>query len=258
MSKPRVNHLLVSSVLTGISDPRTYDRLSGFITSNKDLVLQLVSYTCVFLCELIKIYPKLKKLVNNYLYRLNLVKTRVETPQELTQSQQVAAKRLNSIYGYIVDIRIADNIFGLIPYIAELLRDYSSVKKLRSIDSWEKLDKFSTFFFFGNYTWLENLAFLLSHDFLPSDFDFFLLPAQKRDKSLTPSDWYYVYSCQLWCAWNVIEFLKQAKNHTYNFNLMCDVVLSYHWALPTGFLSRPTFAVIGFLNAVVKFKKRLH
>jgi hypothetical protein len=252
----RTKTLLFTSVLHKASSPKTYSTLSSFLTNNKDTVLELIGYSAVFLCELIKKYPKLKHWIQKLLYRLKLVNGVPKEPQSLTRAQEQLSNTLNSIYGYVADIRIAENIFGIFPYISEFLSDYNSWKKIRSIDSWEKLDKFATFFLFGNYTWLENLGFILSHDFLPNSFDYFVLPWDKRNKSLSSSDWYYVYSCQLWFLWNLIANLKTLGTGL-DFNLLCNLVLSYHWASPTGFLDRATFATIGFLNAVTKFKQTL-
>lgn len=242
---------------TLLLSPSTYDSLGAFLATNKDTVLALIGYSSVFICELIKNYPKLKHLIQKLLYRLRLIKVVPKDPQPLSEKQQHVAKTLNSIYGYIADIRIAENLFGIIPYVSEFLTDYNTWKKIRSIDSWSKLDKFASFFLFGNYTWLENLGFLLSHDFLPNSFNYFVLPQHKKDHSLSSSDWYYVYSCQLWFLWNVIANVKNWRRGSVDFNLLCNLVLSYHWALPTGFLDRPTFATIGFFNAVTNFKKTL-
>lgn len=241
---------------SALGSPRTYDALAVYLARNKDTVLELISYSSVFVCELIRNWPKLEHIVQRLLYRLRLVKSLPKDPAPLTPKQEYLAGVFNSIYGYIVDIRIAENIFGIFPYVSEFLSNYSSWKKIRSVDSWEKLDKFASFFLFGNYTWLENLGFLTSHGFVPDSFNYFVLPWHKTGTGISTSDWYYVYSCQLWFLWNLIANVKSLKSGL-DFNLLCNLVLSYHWALPQGFLDRPSFAMIGFLNAVTKVKKTL-
>lgn len=254
-----IRRIALTRVLTQAGNPATWSRLDAFLKAHHDDVLGLISYTSVLICELIKNFPKIKHLLHKLLYRLRLVrKPAPATPEPLSQRAQNIAETFNGIYGYIVDIRIAQGIFYIVPYIAQFLTDYNTPSKLKTaFSSWQGVDNFLTFFLFGNYQWLENLAFILSHDFLPADTDLFLLEKHKKDKSLSASDWYYVYSCALWCAWNVIANLKLLRKGQVDFNLLCDLILSYHWALPAGFLDRPTFAIVGFLNTVTRFKDLL-
>lgn len=245
-----------------LTNPAVYDRINDFITNNKDSVFDIIQYSAVLISEIIRNYPKLKHLLKQLLFRLNLLKkpktgqNTEEKAEELTETQQYYVTVFRSIYGYISDIRIAQGIFAIFPYISTFLKDYNSFKKLQNVNSKDKLYDFLTWGLFAIYTVYENLGFLLSHDFIHDNFNYLLLPHHKKDKSLSSSDWYYVYSCRFWFVWNVIEALKDLKRGV-PINLLCDIILSYHWSTTTGALGKPSFAIIGFINSFTKFRKKL-
>lgn len=244
-----------------LSNPLVYDKINDFITNNKDSVFDIVQYSAILTSEIIRNYPKLKHLVRKLLFRFNLIKVKNnekvdDQEPQLTETQQYYSTVFRSMYGYISDIRIAQGIFAIFPYISTFLKDYNSLEKLKSINTKDKLFDFTTWAIFAIYTVFENLGFLLSHDFIHDNFNHLLLPQHRKDKSLSSSDWYYVYSCRFWCLWNAIEVLKDLKNGV-QFNLLCDLVLSYHWSTTTGALDKTSFAIIGFANSFTKFRRLL-
>lgn len=242
-----------------LGNPLVYDRINDFINNNKDSVFDIIQYSAVLISEIIRNYPKVKHIIKQLLFRLKLVKGKPidnEKVDELSENQKYYSQVFRSMYGYISDIRIAQGIFAIFPYISTFLKDYNSVKKLRAINTKDKLYDFLTFALFAIYTVFENLGFLLSHDFIHDNFNYLLLPHHKKDKSLSSSDWYYVYSCRFWFIWNAIEALKDLKNGI-GINLLCDLILSYHWSTTTGALDKTSFAIIGFINSFTKFKRKL-
>jgi len=264
INSPYASILNWASVL---SNPEVYDRIDNFISNNKDSVFDIIQYSSVLISEIIRNYPKIKYIIKQLLFRLKLfmAKSTGRTNEKNQESikeessseiQQYYAQVFNSIYGYISDIRIAQGIFAIFSYISTFLKDYNSIKKLRNINSKDKLYDFITFALFASYTVFENLGFLLSHGFIHDNFNHLLLPQHKSDKSLSSSDWYYVYSCRFWFLWNAIEVVKDLKSGV-PFNLLCDLVLSYHWSTTAGALDKTSFALIGFLNSFTKFKRKL-
>lgn len=244
-----------------LSSPSSYKLLNDYLTENRDTALCFIGYSANFIAFLISKYPILKNKLLRLLFVLKLVsKEKLKQSTELSERSKERIKSLKKLYSYISDIRIAQNIFGLVPFLQDFFQNYNSVKKLKqSFASIDKANDLYNFLVWSSCVFYENLGFLTGHGFLISDkFNYFIFSRDLKDKDLSNSDWYYIYSCRIWCFFNLFDILNCIKNRQQlSLSIITDLILSIHWSLKEGLLSSDEFAVIGFINATNKLKKSI-
>lgn len=243
-----------------ITDYKSYERLSSFISNNQDSVLALISYSSALIAEIIKNFPKFKLILYKILFRLKLI-SKPTGEFRLSETQEYYYDFCRRLYGYIVDIRIAACVFNFIPYITNFFKNYNTPSKLaKNLNTVPKSIDFLKYLLLFNYQIYELFGFLTSHNFLDREFisRFTLFKKHREDENYDKSDYLYVYSCKFWFYYNIVEILESKfNNKKISLNLIADTILSYHWSLKNGLLNREQFAVIGFLNTFDKFKKLL-
>ncbi|KAH3679544.1 hypothetical protein WICMUC_000877 [Wickerhamomyces mucosus] len=252
---------------------RNLKDLDIILANNLDLVYEIISYTLLLSSELIKYYPKFKKLVKSLIFRikLSLLNKKIQynyNPEEdnenLSTTKIELIDELVSKYDDYFNLRYSASMFGLIGSISNFKIVLKQINSLINHGSNNSLSSIIDFLLFINYFWLEAVGVLGDFKLFPKKIVNYIeknwINLYQQQQSL--SDFGYEWSAKI-ISFKII--LDMFKTYFINNNRIkptileiCDLIFTISWAFPKGnVINTSTFAISGTIGCIIKLQNLL-